>query len=376
MKNIMLVLIAIAFSFTGCYTSFSPRDYEEERYGELSDGYYDSSYVAENIDSSDYYYPEDDYNVPSQGLTVINNYSSSAWDIFPPMFAASTIYGYGYSAGYYDPFYDPYYYPSYYPYSPYYGGNLYVYGDAYFGNSYYNGFNPAPVRYRNRSYFYANVRNSGGRGVVVKTRDRRRPITDSRDRSYNYAALKGFDLDRDLTVSKSTSRVRSSSSSKIRTASIIRDNGSKAKKVSDLERRRIKGTSRGNVAVRRHITKNDSRTQRVVKRRTLNKTKKYSSNTSSNRSKRVYSNNNSRSSSSSYYRPSRSSSSRNRTSVSGNTSRSRNSSYNSRSSSRSSVPRSSVRSHFGSSSRSSVSRSSNRSSSSRSSSHTSSRRRR
>ncbi len=45
----------VGISFTGCYTSFAPRDYEEETYGNLEDAYYDSDEYGSNYDTLDYY---------------------------------------------------------------------------------------------------------------------------------------------------------------------------------------------------------------------------------------------------------------------------------------------------------------------------------
>ena len=76
MRHRLILIALIAITFTGCYTSFAPRDYEEESFGQMDNFYYDSSEVAMYDDSSEYYYPEEEiyYSDPIQEVTVINNY--------------------------------------------------------------------------------------------------------------------------------------------------------------------------------------------------------------------------------------------------------------------------------------------------------------
>ena len=359
MINRFLIIALLALSFTGCYTSFSPRDSEEESYGQMNESYYGAPEVAEYIDSSEYYTTEY-YDDQPGGVTVINNYAPDwGWGYEPYSYSSFGFYpSYGFYSSYYDPFCTPYY-------TPYYGGNVFVYGDAYFGGGYYGGISPypSPVRYRTNTSHWTSLRNTGGRSVsTTRSRGRAtvgRRTSESQTRN-DFLAVRGVDLDRDLDVSRIASRDGVSRSSATRTRN---NNGTRvAKRTTDLERRRI-STSRNNSKVVRSNKK--SHVQRVTQSKKPTKRVRNRA-TSQKRSKRVYSSKRSgqsrssnKSSSSSYYKPSRKSSSSS-------------SSYNS---SRSSSPkRSSVsRSSHSSSSRSSVSSSSK--SSSRSTSSTSRRRR-
>ncbi len=223
MKYRFLVLALIAITFTGCYTSFSPRDYEEESYGQMDNYYYDSSDVAMNEDSSEFYYPEEEfyYDDPLQEVTVINNYGPDwGWGYYSPFY--TSIYT---SYGCYDPFYDPYYGPYCYPYyTPYYGHG---YGSFYGGYGYGSGYNnyPSSVRYRTNRRHWTSLRNNGGRSVVTRGRDANRGGTLNKETFTrdNARTIKGFDLDRDLRVSKLATSSRSINKSGIRTAGYTRD---------------------------------------------------------------------------------------------------------------------------------------------------------
>ena len=51
--RIILSLIALSFSFVGCYTSFSAREYEEETYGQVDENApVDSMIVFEDEDGN------------------------------------------------------------------------------------------------------------------------------------------------------------------------------------------------------------------------------------------------------------------------------------------------------------------------------------
>jgi hypothetical protein len=280
----MIALLAI--SFTGCYTSFSPRDYEEDSYGQMNESYYGTPETAEYIDSSEYFYPEEEYyEEPVQSVTVINNYSPDwGWGYTSPYY--SNFYpSYGYYDFYYDPFYSPYY-------SPYDGGNIFVYGDAYFGGGYYGGIShyPSSVRYRTNRSHWTNLRNTGkrntstsrSRGIAVSSgrTSTREPFT--RD---EFLTVKGINLDKDMQVSRIASRGNSSSNSGLRTASISRSiDGNKkrvVKRTTDLDRRRISTNRNGEI----RSTKYQS-TQRVTQSK-KNKKRIYKESTSNKRSKRV-----------------------------------------------------------------------------------------
>jgi len=392
MKYRFLVLALIAITFTGCYTSFAPRDYEEDSYGQMDNYYYDSSEVAMNIDSTEYYYPEEEYyyDDPLQEVAVINNYGPDwGWGYYSPLY--SGIYT---SYGCYDPFYDPYYYPSCYPYyRPYYGHG---YGSFYGGYGYGSGYTnyPSSVRYRTNRSHWTSLRNNGGRSVVTRGRDTNRgggTLNKDLPTRDNLRTVKGFDLDRDLQVSKIASNSRSSNKSGLRTAGYTRDSNSRrqVKRTTDLERRRIPKNPQSKEAINKSDIPNEKRVQRVTKKSRANNNK-----STSKRSMRAYSStrdskskNSSRTSSRTYYNPPSRSSKNSNVSSSSRSSNSRSSGYSSsRNTSRSSSSRSSVsRSSGSSSSRSSVSRSSGSSSSrssgsrssgsSRSSSGSSSRRR-
>jgi len=382
MKNIKWIVALIGISLTGCYTSFVPRDYEEDSFGQFDDNYYydDTEDVALNADTSEFYYPEefyyDDYN---QGLTVINNYGTDwGWGYNSPFYSNHYT-----SYGYYDPFYDPYYNPYYYPYGPYYG-SYYGYGGYYSGYGYYN--YPSSVRYRTNRSHWTGLRNNGGRAVVTRSRDVNRGRAGDRETFVRDESrtIRGFDLDRDLQVSKIASNSRSSNKTGLRTAGYTRDSNSKvkAKRTTDLERRRISNQSKNKEVIRKSKVSNEKRTQRVTKKSRFVNNKNKSN---SRRSIRVYSSNkvsknknSGRTSSRTYYKPPSRSSKKSKISKPSRGSNSNSSSYSSsRNKSRSSSSHSSVsRSSGSSSSRSSVSRSSSRSSSSpRSTSGRSSRRR-
>ncbi len=367
MKNIKWIVVLIGISLTGCYTSFAPRDYEEDSYGQFDNDYYDSEEVIVNSDTSEFYYPEElYYDDTYQGLTLINYYGNDwGWGYnssFYPSFY--TLYGY------YDPFYNPYYSPYYYPYYGHHhghGGNYYIYGDYYSGYGYYN--YPSSVRYRTNRRHWTSLRNNGGRSVVTRSRDVTRQRTPSREINNRdeFRPVKGLNLDRDLQVSKIASSGRAKNKSGLRTAGYTRDSNSKAKvkRTTDLERRRVSSKLKNNEVIRKSKVSNENRNQRVTKKsRIVNNNK-----SNSKRSKRVYSSNrvsksknSGRTSSRTYYKPQSSSRKKSKVTGSSRSSSSNSSSYSN--TSRSSSSRSSVSRSSGSSSRSSVSRSSSRSSSS------------
>ncbi len=373
--NKLWILALLAISFTGCYTSFAPRDYEQKSYGEFSEDYYNQPEVTAKYDSLDFLDEDYLYNNP-EVVTINNNYPPNwAWDYYSPVSIGYCNWG-----GFYDPFYDPYWGPYYGHYNnPYYGGNVYVYGDAYFG-SYYGGYGssyyPSQTRYRTNRSHWTNLRNNGGRRIASRERrtDRNNHAGTTRNGTTRTREIRGFDLDRDLRVarnsgSSSTSRTKNSG---VRTAGIRRGSDvKKAHRTSDLERRRV--SERTKKQIKRN-TKNQTRSYRE-KRVTRSNNVSRSARTSQARSKRVYSSGRTSTtrnsgSSRSYHKPSSRSSNR-----SSNVTQSRRNSGSTRSYS---TPRSSTRSSSSSrssysspsrssssSSRSSVSRSS--SSSSRSS---------
>ncbi|MDA3861521.1 MAG: hypothetical protein PF445_09875, partial [Melioribacteraceae bacterium] len=167
MKNRFWVLALIGISFTGCYTSFTPREYEEESYGQFDENYYESPEVVE------YYYSlgfleEEYYDEAPQEITIINNYPPEwGWDYYAPVYVSV---GYSSWGRYYDPFYDPYCSPYYTPYyRPYYSGG-YVYGDSYYSGGYGNNYYPSDVRYRNDKH-WTSLRNNGGRHTANRDRN-------------------------------------------------------------------------------------------------------------------------------------------------------------------------------------------------------------
>ena len=384
MKNRFWILALLAISFTGCYTSFAPRDYEQESYGNFNEDYYNSPEIVSNYDSLDFLDEEYFYEEP-QEITIVNNYPPEwAWDYYSPVYVSAN---YGYWGGFYDPYYGPNY-GSYYP--PYYGGNICVYGDAYFGGSYYGGYGnsyyPSQTRNRKNRSHWTSLRNNGGRRVANVSRDRgtngntSRGNTDKRDReTYQAKEIRGFDLDKDLRVARNSGN---SSSSKnrdtgIRTASIRKSSEAKtARRTSDLDRRRVTNKTKEQVKRTTSRTKRSNESRRVTKRTTVSNSNR-SAKTSQTRSKRIYSssgtskNRNSSGSSRSYHTPTTRSSNRssNVSKSQRNSGSSRNHSTSSNSSRSSSSSRSSYSTPSRSTSRPSVSKSSSSSSrSSRSSS--------
>lgn len=394
-----LLIALLAISFTGCYTSFVPRDYEEESFGSFdqnyndnydenyNDIYYDSNEVVADIDSMDYYDEEYLYEDPQQ-ITIINNYPNEwGWDYYPRVYVNN-----GFShCGFYDPFYDAFCGPYYYPYyRPYYSG-VYLYGDVYY-DSYYGGssYYPSEVRYRRNRSHWTSLRNNGGRNTSSRERDINRGTlskTDSRNSDTREA--RGFDLDKDLRVTRSSGTSSSSATrnSGLKIASLRKNSDDEARttvrKKTDLERRRVTDVTKDKLSKKETLNSSRRENQRVTKKTRVNRTKRAPN--TQNRSKRVYSSSgtskskSSTGSSRSYYKPpsrsssktyskpksSRKSGSNSRSYSSSGSSSKSNVSNSSGSSSRSSV--SSSRSS-GSSSRSSSSRSSSSSSSSRGSS--------
>ncbi len=399
--RIILSLIALSFSFVGCYTSFAAREYEEETYGQVEgNAPVDSMIVFEDENGkldTVYLYAEnyaEDNEEPVQDVTVINNYydDDGNWvDRFywsPSFYAPVAYYPYC-DPFFYDPFYCNYYPP--YPY-PYYGGNVFVYGDLYVGH--YNGYNysPSPERYRTSQSHWTNLRNNdGGRSTSRKSRDSYRtlPVTSWGGRSSVLG--KGINLDRDMEkgrVSKRRTELASLNNGGIRKANleitdrvVRRDNDVKrvsakpekttrTKKIvkrEAVDQTKPKRTSSKSKYTRQNTNRKRAYTE-IQKRSSYGKrkNKSYQSKRTKNPKEIKSSSNNSRSS----YKPKSSSNSNrsSRSSYTGNKSSSSRSSY-SGSSSKSSSSRSS---YTGSSSRSSSSRSSysrpSSSSSSRSSS--------
>jgi hypothetical protein len=298
MKNKLWILALVGITFTGCYTSFAPRDYEAENYGNLEDAYYDSEDYVTNYDSLDYV-DEDYYYEDPQDITIINNYPTNyGWDLYSPVYVTGH---YDYWGTYYNLLYDPYCDPYYSPYyRPYYGSYNYwgSYSGAYYSKNYY----PSEVRYRNTSH-WTSLRNNGGRTSVTRSRDiRNNSQDDLANRNISNREVRGFDLDRELRVTRSSgsSTVSKTSNNGLRTAS-IRKNGdvrTARKKTTDLERRRISTKTHG-----RELS--DVNTQSREKRQAVKKNDN-SNSSSQNRSKRVYSSNrNSNSGVKSYHRASK-----------------------------------------------------------------------
>ena len=311
MKNKLWILALVGISLTGCYTSFVPRDYEEESYGTLQDAYYESDEYDTNYDTLDYVDDEYIYEDP-RDITIINNYPPEwGWDFYSPVYVSSRYNYWGIS---YDPFFDPYYGPYYSPYyRPYYSS--YVYWDYYYGPYYNNSsYYPSDVRYRNQSH-WTSLRNTGGRTSVVRSRDN---VNSSSNRvwkrDFDSREVKGFDLDRELRATRSSgssgASVTTTRNEGTRTASIIKNDEVKTvqRKTSDLERRRISTKAIDKDLIK---SKNESRTvnnQKVKKETTTKRNYSSSSKSSSqNRTKRVYSSTSSSKSNTatrSYYKPS------------------------------------------------------------------------
>ncbi len=379
--NKLWILALLAISFTGCYTSFAPRDYEQESYGKFNEDYYNQPEVAENYDSLDFLDEDYLYSDP-QVITINNNYPPDwAWDYYSPSYVSVGYCNWG---GFYDPFYDPYWGPYYGRYNnPYYGGNIYVYGDAYFGGSYGSSYYPSQTRYRTTRSHWTNLRDNGGRKVASRDgrtngRGGRGTIDKRNGGTTRTREIKGFDLDRDLRVTRnsgsgSVSRTRKTG---LRNASIRKSGEVKtARRKTDLERRRISNRTKEQVV--RNKPKRNSESQRVTKRSKVQNRSRSAARTET-RSKRTYSSSgtsksrNSRGSSRSYHPPSSRSSNRSsnvtQSQRNSGASRSNSSSRSSYRASRPSVSRSSSsssRSSGSSSSRSSGSSSRSSSKSSR-----------
>ena len=293
MKNKLWIIVLVGISFTGCYTSFAPRDYEEETYGNLEDAYYDSDEYDSDYDTLDYYDEEYMYE-NRQDITIINNYPSEwGWDYYSPVYVTGR---YNYWGAYYSPFYDPYYDPYYRPYY-----SSYIYWDSYYGPYYSNNYYPSDTRYRNKSH-WTSLRNSGGRTSVTRGRDVR---NDSQaglsKRNDDFRDVRGFDLDRELrTTHSSGSSAGSSSGSSavsttrnaaLKTAVISKEGETKTvkKKTTDLERRRISTKTIDGELFKAKVESRNSKTQNIEKRKTTLKKDYSTSSSSQNRSKRVYS---------------------------------------------------------------------------------------
>ncbi len=322
MKNgLWIFVLFVAISFTGCYTSFSPRDAESEAYGKLSKGFYDSPDIASAYDSLDFeeYGSVEEYPQNDNDVTVVNNYYGDSWDS-PPLYYNDYSFsgGFGFYGAYYDPFYSSYYSPFHTVYYPNYASSyINVYGDAYFGwysPNYYGGryFSPSPVRYR--TYQVASSYNTGSslrntRGRTTLSRRSRNTSGGMVSRTGNYASvnsasrLKGFDLDRDLVVTKRVNNSEKISGS-LRNAGITKTDNARSvsKRSTSLSRRRIAGEKGYRILASRSSSRAAKRTYgrthpQSVKNKKVNKS----------RSKRTYSSSRSsgsrNSSSRSYYRP-------------------------------------------------------------------------
>ena len=291
MKNRLWILLLIGISFTGCYTSFAPRDYEEEAYGNLEDAYYDSDEYVPTYDTLDYVDEQYLYDNP-QDITIVNNYAPDyGWGYYSPVYVTGR---YNYWDSYYSPYYDPYCDPFYTPYyRPFYSS--YIYWDSYYGPYYSNNnYFPSETRYRNKRH-WTNLRNNGGRTTVARSRNTngvsRGELTK---RNPDLREVRGFDLDRELRVTRSSGTTSATGSitrnNGIRTASIKKNGEVKTarKKTTDLERRRISTKLYKGELTKSKTAKRNSYTQSHEKRKVILK-KDYTNYNSKNRSKRVYS---------------------------------------------------------------------------------------
>ncbi len=397
--RIILSLIALSFSFVGCYTSFAAREYEEETYGQVEENApVDSMIVFEdengNLDTV-YLYAENYAEVneePVQDVTVINNYYDDGGCWFGGFYGSPRFYHPVSYYSYYDPYYyDPFWYDYYQPY-PYYGGNVFIYGDLYVGH--YNGYNyyPSAERYRTSQSHWTNLRNNdGGRSTTRKSRDSYRDLPVVSRTGGNSILGKGINLDRDMkniNVSKRRTELASLNDGGIRKANLeitdrvlrkdneVKRASTKSEKTTktrkivkreSVDQTKPKRTSSKSKYTRQNTSRKRAYTE-IQKRSSYGKrkNKSYQSKRTKNLKEVKSSSNNSRSN----YKPKSSSNSNrsSRSSYTGNKSSSSRSSY-SGSSSRSSSSKSS---YSGSSSRSSSSRSSYSKPSSSSSSRSSS----
>lgn len=283
MKSKYWIIALLAISFTGCYTSFVPRDRELESY----ENYEDENTYSEG--ESEYW----DDNDNSGEIVVI---------VSDPFFSP-----------YYDPFYNPYYNPFwgpyYYPYyGPVIGGSYFVYNDFYCDSYYYNDYYPSTTRYRNDRSHWTNLRNNGGRISVSRDRisDFNNPIDVTRnkvDTRTNVDRVRDVDLN-NLGVSR-TGSATSTRTADIKTSTIRKDGEVKVstRKTTDLDRRRVSDKIIKGKSNNERIETQSSK-QKVVREADVNYKPRESTPTQ-NRSKRVYSSSESTGSSatsSSFYR--------------------------------------------------------------------------
>lgn len=356
--KIFMSLIALSMTFTGCYTSFATREYEEEEFGQMAQyAEPDSMIVYEDEDGNldtVYVYAENSKEFstePVQNLTVVNQYYDNSGYLYGGYYAYPRVYSVRSPYYCWDPYWcDPFYYDYYC--SPYYVG-LYVgvsYSCGYYSGGYYY---PSKERYRTQTSHWTSLRNNDSQRTVSRTtgeksRDAYRNLSVASRSSGSPSVLsKGADLDRDLQkISEKQRRIQvaSSNSGGVRKANLeysrtIKGKNGEAQKVSTNSNKKM---SSRKVIKREAINQTDPK-------RTVKNTSTYSSTT---KRKRVYSEVLNRSS---YGK-------RKNESASGNISNSRKSStktYNSQPPNRSPVPnKSETRSNY----RSNTSRSSNSSS--------------
>ena len=264
MKNKFWIIALLAISFTGCYTSFVPRDYELESY----ENYGDENYYAENdtvvyLDENDNYDSEDN-------TIIINNYPDQwSWG-----YGQSIHLGYYVYDPFYNPYYDPYwgpYYSSYYSpfYDPYYGGNVYVYGDFYWGSNYSDYNYPSSTRYRNDRNHWTNLRNNGGRVSVSRDGNTNTNIADDRNTFDRLDKVREIDLDGGLRVTRPTTSASGVTKTADVKTSTIRKNGESktvTRKTTDLERRRVSDKIIDKGSNRESIETQNQNKQKVTKK--------------------------------------------------------------------------------------------------------------
>jgi len=283
--KILFSLIAISFSFVGCYTSFAAREYEEDTFGQTEENAQaDSMIVFEdesgNLDTV-YLYAgnyEEVTEEPVPSATVINNYYDYNECWFGGFYGYPRFY---YPVSYYS-CYDPYYYDPYcYDYyRPYYGGNIYVSTDLYVGH--YSGGNyyiPSTVRYRTQQSHWTNLRNNdGGRKTSRKSRDSYRNLVASNNTRSAGVLSKGIDIDRDIRNSQKRTKLASLNDGGIRKA----DLGFKERIINtnnEIKRASVKSTKSNNP---RRVVKREAVKQTRPKR-TQNKSNYTRQNTSRKR---------------------------------------------------------------------------------------------
>lgn len=284
MKSKYWIIALLAISFTGCYTSFVPRDRELESY----ENYEDENTYSEG--ESEYW--DDNDNSDEVVIIVSDPFFSPYYDPF-------------YNP-YYDPFWGPYYYPYY---GPVIGGSYFVYNDFYCDSYYYNDYYPSTTRYRNDRSHWTNLRNNGGRISVSRDRisDFNNPIDVTRnkvDSRTNVDRVGDVDLN-NLGVSR-TGSATSTRTADIKTSTIRKDGEVKisTRKTTDLDRRRVSDRIIKEKSNNERIETQSSK-QKVIREADVNYKPREVAPTQ-NRSKRVYSSSessgSSSSASSSFYR--------------------------------------------------------------------------